>query len=395
VSTPPSAAVEIPWRDPAPDRILAPYWFEVPVDPEQPSRTLCIQPVRLKPDFSIELAPIIRLNLTGDLPRASYSDGSAPPGVVLAQDGYRLIATGPAFTKGGLHWAYHYELFSSRVGPVAYQLGELAATAAVVRRNAAMIGSSACRMGRVDLAQSGGLMDVYELSDKSHREGAAINRKSIDAFAWDGTTLVAVDNVMSPKFLFRLSTDETLRVTGQVRVALGDWVNTQLHEAVAGNGVVAISGAYAHRGGNGNHLVVIPSDNSKVWYASEFSPWRDDHLRPQERSTLAGDNVTAWRGLEMFGTTIVVGAGARGMLLVSATTEPTAAVPTISPRGFECTDLRRVGDLLVSLESDGPKSEEGRPKTTRSELVVWQWIDEKPVEAKRHDLPVPAFWFPR
>jgi hypothetical protein len=138
-------------------------------------------------------------------------------------------------------------------------------------------------------------------------------KKNTDAFALCGGLLVAVDNVMSPKyaFVFRVSEEgPEFLYTGNLPFG----VNSQYFEAAGADGKLAILKRFGHRGGSGESVeffTVTEEGIREVRAFGEFYPREGRGAASEARQLVPGDR-SSFHGLEFDGNRLLLGAGETG-----------------------------------------------------------------------------------
>jgi hypothetical protein len=218
-----------------------------------------------------------------------------------------------------------------------------------------------------------------ELVFKTKEKWAAA--KNVDAFALCGDLLVAVDNVISPKwaFVFRLTGN---RAAYLYTAKLPSGINSQYFEAAGADGKLAILGRYSHRGGSGEFVNLLEITEKELKHRCKFREFYP-RSRGADMKTVkfVAGNRSSFRGVEFDGARLLLGAGKRGLIILP---HDTTIEPSSVDLGGNCTDLVKRGDRLFALvQTVG--------ETTRL-VVLTKKMGDWGVEY-RHDLEVRATRF--
>lgn len=265
-------------------------------------------------------------------------------------------------------------------------------TALTARGGRVYVGSP----GRVDVVDFTGAAPVFREGFRSEHESTS--RKAVDAFAWSGDTLVAVDDIVTPKFAFVLDIAGGLP-KHRLTTSLLAGANEHYEDAAAWGDTVVMTTRFLHRSGSGHRLVVMklgetePADDLRsrlAYLQGKALPPRlkqraltegGGHGPGGGRSTvLAGDRRTAWRGVAMPDARhAVICAEERGLLVIPVDLPEGRKGRTLD-LGGPCAHLVHDGGALVALV---------KPRRGPAGLVVLRWDPgaAMPVVAGRFPLP--------
>jgi hypothetical protein len=269
-----------------------------------------------------------------------------------------------------------FEPFGDRQEPVVIHLEDLAPAALRELHSTLFIGEK----GKVlawDVSKKDARPEVIYQTEKRWKP-----KKNTDAFALCGGLLVAVDNVMSPKyaFVFRVSEEgPEFLYTGNLPFG----VNSQYFEAAGADGKLAILKRFGHRGGSGESVeffTVTEEGIREVRAFGEFYPREGRGAASEARQLVPGDR-SSFHGLEFDGNRLLLGAGKRGLIIIP---HDSKIKPSNVDLGGNCTDLVKRGPGLFALVQTADK-------TTR--LVVLKKKEGKWVVETGHDLANRAFRF--
>lgn len=199
--------------------------------------------------------------------------------------------------------------------------------------------------------------------------------KTVDAFARCGELIVAIDDVVTPKYAYVFKRTET-GMTFAYEADLPDSVNSQYYEAAGEGNRLAVVANFGHRGGGGTSIDFFEVDASKMTHkreVGEFQP-RDEKEKPR---TLVGDTLTGLSGMAFIEHGLIVGAGERGIIFIP--NDKDAKATQIDTKG-SCTDLLLKSGRIFALVQVGEKSE------AKSELVEYEVSKGGLKERVRHKL---------
>jgi hypothetical protein len=209
-------------------------------------------------------------------------------------------------------------------------------------------------------------------------------RKTIDAFARCGELIVAIDDVVTPKYAYVFKRTQT-GMAFAYEANLPDSANSQYYEAIGDGNRLAVLAKFGHRGGYGTSIDFFEVDATKMTYkrdVSEVQP-RDEKEKP---STLVGDTLTGLGGMAYIKSGLIVGAGERGIIFIP--NDKDAKATQIDSKG-SCSDLMLKSGRVFALVQVGEKAE------AKSELVEYEILKDGLMERIRHKLERRATDFAR
>lgn len=294
--------------------------------------------------------------------RRALSDASWTPLCVAISSGdYTYVVTRQATWQNTLS---RFEPFNPNSKPVNIDLGDLRVTAMIEVAGKLYLGLPG-EVRVVDFSEKEPRAKEFFSAQRADKKDS---KKTIDAFARCGELVVAIDDVVWPKYAYIFGTDKTGLTTAH-EADLPMHANTQYYEAVGDGTRMALLAQFSHRGGSGSIVEFfevgaksLEERLSKV----EYLP-RDEKQSP---SLLAGDDLSSLNGMAFIDGALLVGAGERGILTI-----PTDVFkkPSLTATKGNCTDILLKDGRLFALVHNG----------VHVELVEYKLTQDKLKEATR------------
>jgi hypothetical protein len=274
--------------------------------------------------------------------RAALSDASWTPLCVAISSGdYAYVVTRQATWQNTLS---RFEPFNPNSKPVNIDVGDLRVTAMIEVAGKLYLGLPG-EVRVVDFSEKEPSAREFFSAKRTDKKDS---RKTIDAFARCGELVVAIDDVVWPKYAYIFGTDKT-GLTTVHEADLPMHANTQYYEAVGDGTRMALLAQFSHRGGSGSIVeffeVGAKSLEEKLTKV-EYVP-RDEKQSP---SLLAGDDFSSLNGMAFIDGALLVGAGERGILTI-----PTDVFrkPSLTATKGNCTDILLKDGRLFALVHNG------------------------------------------
>ncbi|CAG0984382.1 hypothetical protein ANRL2_02702 [Anaerolineae bacterium] len=199
--------------------------------------------------------------------------------------------------------------------------------------------------------------------------------KTVDAFARCGEMIVAIDDVVTPKYAYVFKRTDT-GMTFAYEADLPNSANSQYYEAVGDGTRLAVLAHFGLQGGYGTSIDFFEVDASKMTYkrdVREGQSW-DERDKP---STLVGEKLTGLSGMAFIENGLIVGAGERGIIFIP--NDKDAKATQIGTKG-SCTDLLLKSGRVFALVQVDEKA------AAKSELVEYEILKGGLKEQIRHKL---------
>lgn len=277
---------------------------------------------------------------------------------------------------------HHFDPFDSEAEITTTKLGELSPTALIEAGTLLCIGATD-EVRTIDLSsEKPETKQVHKRKGNEDLPEEVRHRKVVDAFAWCGDLLVAVDDVVTPKYAFVFKQSEE----GLVYLYTADLPmspNSQYFEAAGTNGRLAVAAQYGIRGGSGCFVDLFDVSEKELTHTRtvrEFFPW-DEEQEGRPPLKLVEGEQSDFRGLEFHGDDLLIGIGSRGIVRVPL--DPKGKPTQIDVKG-SCSDVVLRRGSLYALVQDADD--------TATELVSLAWKDDWTV-TKRHKLNIRAQLF--
>ena len=184
--------------------------------------------------------------------------------------------------------------------------------------------------------------------------GYRYHTKEIDAFCRDDRHVWAIDDVQSPKYAIRFRELLSGKFSEPEEFNLPALANERYSMAACHKDTLVAGSCWSTEGSQGNRLrVLAPQGHTlrEVHAWSELIPRVRDHgqrdLDIGNARPLAGNEVTDWHDLRVVGTTAVVAAGSRGLLIFDLA-DVSSAPQLMALRG-DVTDIHQVGGRTFVL----------------------------------------------
>ena len=278
--------------------------------------------------------------------RESLSSPSwTPIYVAIASGEYAYVVTRQATYKNTLS---RFEPFNPKSKPINVDLGELGVTAMIE-----VAGKLYCGLpGEVRVVDFAEKEPSAKEFFSAHRTDNKKNKKTIDAFARCGDKVVAIDDVVWPKYAYVFKGDEK-GLSAPYEADLPRGANSQYYEATGDGQRMALLEHFSHREAEGSRVEFYEVGDTELDYKlgrSEFV------LRAKDEKPvlLAGDELTPFCGMAFIDDGLLVGAGSRGILTIYTDVFKKAALTSTTG---ECTDILMKDGRLFALVNNGVNME--------------------------------------
>lgn len=178
--------------------------------------------------------------------------------------------------------------------------------------------------------------------------------KEIDAFARDGRQIVALDNVLVPKFAIELM-EEANGVKATHVHKLPSIANESYVQGALLKGCLVCITEYGHRGSAGHFLRVFQLQKqslTQVQRLDEVIPRSDGYALDYDNAVLlAGGAYSGWERVVIEPDRFLLAAGERGLMLIGRE-NPVAGVE-LFPTNDACTDIKWFTERRLILLRDG------------------------------------------
>lgn len=302
---------------------------------------------------------------------ALSSPSWTPIYVAIASGEYAYVVTRQATYKNTLS---RFEPFNPKSKPVNVDLGELGVTAMIEAGGKLYCGLPG-EVRVVDFAEK-------EPSAKeffsAHRTDNKNKKKTIDAFARCGDKVVAIDDVVWPKYAYVFKSDAK-GLSAPYEADLPRGANSQYYQAAGDGQRMALLEHFSVREGYGSSVEFYEVGDTELDYKlgkSEFVPRSKD----EKPNLLAGDELTPLCGMAFIEGGLLVGAGSRGILTIFTDVFKKTTLTTTTG---ECTDIFMKDGKLFALVNNG----------VNMELVEFDFAQDGLKEAARLKLDCAATRF--
>jgi hypothetical protein len=265
---------------------------------------------------------------------------------------------------------------------------------AFVYKQHCYLGASSARTIDIDFSASPPKVTVFEAPPEA--SGSAF--KSVDVFlvSADNATLLAVDDVITPFFVFVFKLAPSGAITYQHTISLGPDINGHYHWGFVNGDAVGLLSTSTHRGGQGQALSwyrlsqftspQAPTPGVDPTYA-RLESWSHigEHAAWDAKTAeglLAGPAFSTLRAGAITGGRLWLAAAERGVL--SAPWDQTKGAGPIAASNVKgsCIDLTvRSGELWILRDTDGTKE---------AVHVAWDAATERLTDIKTIPLPPTA-----
>jgi hypothetical protein len=221
-----------------------------------------------------------------------------------------------------------------------------------------------------------------------------VPRKEVDAFAHSGSDLIAVDNIMTPKYAFVFELNSDFIGTHKFTAELPAGINETVRGADISGDLLFVWSSYGIQSGYGQKLLATQIDKvtqqfNTVWNVSEFEPQQptNPETPPTTPTLLVGNNYTAWQGIAAYQGRLFIAGGDRGIIHLPYNTTTAPAATQFATRGA-CTDIIAYQGRLLALT---------QVSATQSSLLILEWdiTNNQLVISSSYNLTHRANRFPR
>lgn len=252
---------------------------------------------------------------------------------------------------------------------IRFEVLNLFATALAASNNAWLIGArresgdASLAIDRLEISESKQSWSAIWRKGAYGAPGGGGHGKEIDAFCRDGSELIAIDDVVRPKFAVHLAErDSVVAVVGELDLPSG--ANERyITGALSGDRFVALS-SYSHGSSQGHRLRRFTLKSGElvetaklveyVPRAGSLGDWENRYeLVPDKAVLLGGKEFTRWTEVVIHEGRVLVSAGTRGVLEFGIDEE--TATPKYHDVGGDCLDLKVVDGQALALVREGDR----------------------------------------
>ena len=226
---------------------------------------------------------------------------------------------------------------------------------ALSTRNGIVYAGSAGQVTSVDFNNKGRLHALYT-DEKMDPLGPVA--KPVDFFVRINSRLVAIDNVVVPKFAFVFERE----VSGEMRFRYRDKLpkaapNEQITHGAVLDDTMFLIARYSHRGGSGKRLFRCKVGPSGITNTTVLSIHDDGH----------------WSGIVAVGDRLLLGDGKDGIVVLDPNAPDERRCVSVTGA---CAGIIAIGKTVLALvHNSDPSATKGR--RWRSTIVAYRWVAEK------------------